>query len=187
MRCGEYVGRNQTIGGNQTNRPRSCHTWPRSLTALTWTVALSKTRHRDLFLGELPAVGDTRQQRNTALVAVQQINLHSRSICTAGQSAPARTGLAGLAELRASRRTHRRWGCALVSGECVCSGNRFFRNRRRVSCENSLPSSCSISASARLIFWRLLWTARRTAARSVSACRMDLRPRLALVCRPAKP
>lgn len=87
MRCGEYVGRNQTIGGNQTNRPRSCHTWPRSLTALTWTVALSKTRHRDLFLGELPAVGDTRQQRNTALVAVQQINLHSRSICTAGQFA----------------------------------------------------------------------------------------------------
>ena len=132
--------------------------------------------HDHPLVGELPGIRDARQQRHAALVAVEQVDL-----ALLGQPLE-------LGQALALEPGHVRVGPVLyLPSNSLEAAAVFFRNRRRVSCENVLPSSCSSSALARLTRWRLFCTARRTAARSVSFFRIACRPCPALVFSPSRP
>jgi hypothetical protein len=94
-------------------------------------------RHGDLLIGKLPAVRDAGQQRHTALVAVQQINV---SLLRQGFKLGQGFALEGR-DIGIGRVLY-------APSYSLVAATVFFRNRFNASIPNCLPSSCSSSALA---------------------------------------
>ena len=87
--------------------------------------------HGDLFVRKLPAVRNAREQRHAAFVAIKQVNV---ALLGQGLERGEDFALQGV-DIRVRRILY-------LSSNAFVTATVFFRNRRSVSWENSLPNSC---------------------------------------------
>jgi len=93
--------------------------------------AMPVAGHDNLLIGELPAVGNARQQRDAAFVAVQKVQV---ALLGQGLELGENFALNGV-DIRVGRTFY-------GSSNAFVAATVFFRNRRSVNDENSLPNSC---------------------------------------------